>query len=133
MYYNHNLDFLASAAMMAGQFTKARESADMLVANVLPAVDQMAMIEPFGAKTLFVLLRFSRWDDVLKLPAPNPQHALLTMLSHFGRGVAQAARGNAADAAVAVGFALEQMHQNLLDLQRVVTEWSSAEAGGKSD
>jgi len=98
MYYNHNLDFLASAAMMAGQFAKARESADMLVANVLPAVDQMAMIEPFGAKKLYVLLRFARWDEVMKLPAPNPQHALLTMLSHFGRGVAQAARGNAADA-----------------------------------
>jgi tetratricopeptide (TPR) repeat protein len=98
MYYNHNLDFLASAAMMAGQFAKASESADMLVANVLPAVEQMAMIEPFGAKKLYVLLRFARWDDVMKLPAPNPQHALLTMLSHFGRGVAQAARGNAADA-----------------------------------
>jgi len=98
MYYNHNLDFLASAAMMAGQFAKARESADLLVANVLPAIEQMAMIEPFGAKKLYVLLRFARWDDVMKLPAPNPQHALLTMLSHFGRGVAQAARGNAADA-----------------------------------
>jgi hypothetical protein len=98
MYYNHNLDFLASAAMMAGQFAKARESADLLVANVLPAVEQMAMIEPFGAKKLYVLLRFARWDDVMKLPAPNPRHALLTMLSHFGRGVAQAARGNAADA-----------------------------------
>jgi hypothetical protein len=98
MYYNHNLDFLASAAMMSGQFAKASESADMLVANVLPAVEQMAMIEPFGAKKLYVLLRFARWDDVMKLAVPNPQHALLTMLSHFGRGVAQAARGNAADA-----------------------------------
>jgi len=98
MYYNHNLDFLSSAAMMAGQFVQARESADLLVANVLPAIEQMAMIEPFGAKKLYVLLRFARWDDVMKLPAPNPQHALLTMLSHFGRGVAQAARGNAADA-----------------------------------
>ena len=27
------------------------------------------MIEPFGAKKLFVLLRFAKWDDVLKLPA----------------------------------------------------------------
>jgi len=98
MYYNHNLDFLASAAMMAGQFAKAGESADLLVANVLPAVEQMAMIEPFGAKKLYVLLRFARWDDVMRLAAPNPQHALLTTLSHFGRGVAQAARGNAADA-----------------------------------
>src|SRR5262245_330940 len=98
MYYTHNLGFLASAAMMSGQFAKAAEAADLLVANVLPAVDQMAMIEPFGAKKLYVLLRFGRWDDVLKLPAPNPKHTLLTMLSHFGRGIAHAARGDAADA-----------------------------------
>ena len=98
MYYNHNLDFLASAAMMSGQFSKASSSADALVANVLPAVSEMAMIEPFGAKKLYVLLRFARWDDVMRLPAPDPKHALLTMLSHFGRGIAQAARGNAADA-----------------------------------
>ena len=32
------------------------------------------------------------------LPQPDAKHALLTALSHFGRGVAQAARGNAADA-----------------------------------
>lgn len=56
------------------------------------------MIEPFGAKKLFVLLRFARWDDVMRLPAPDPKHALLRMLWHFGRGMAQAARGNAADA-----------------------------------
>jgi tetratricopeptide (TPR) repeat protein len=98
MYYNHNLDFLASAAMMSGQFAKASEAADLLVANALPALDQMAMIEPFAAKKLYVLLRFARWDDVLQLPSPNPKHALLTMLSHFGRGVAHAARGNAPDA-----------------------------------
>jgi tetratricopeptide (TPR) repeat protein len=98
MYYNHNLDFLASAAMMSGQFAKAREAADLLVANVVPAISQMPMIEPFGAKKLFVLLRFTRWDDVMRLPAPDPKHPLLTMLWHFGRGVAQAARGNEKDA-----------------------------------
>ncbi len=34
MYYNHNLDFLASAAMMSGQFKEAKRAADMVVANV---------------------------------------------------------------------------------------------------
>jgi tetratricopeptide (TPR) repeat protein len=98
MYFNHNLDFLASAAMMSGQFAKAGAAADELVASVLPAIPEMAMIEPFGAKKLYVLLRFARYDDVMKLKAPDASHALLTMLWRFGRGVAQAARGNAADA-----------------------------------
>ena len=98
MYYNHNLDFLASAAMMSGQFKDAKRAADMVVANATPMIAQMPMLEPFGAKTMYVLLRFARWDEVLALPAPDPSHALLTTLSHFGRGVARAARGRAAEA-----------------------------------
>jgi tetratricopeptide (TPR) repeat protein len=98
MYYNHNLDFLASAAMMTGQFKEAKRAADMVVANATPMIAKMPMLEPFGAKTLHVLLRFARWDDVMRLPKPDAKHALLTALWHFGRGVAQAARGNAGDA-----------------------------------
>lgn len=98
MYYNHNLDFLASAAMMSGQFKEASRAADMVVVNVVPMIAEIAMIEPFGAKKLYVLLRFERWNDVLKLPSPDPKHALLTTLSHFGRGVAHAALRSAADA-----------------------------------
>jgi tetratricopeptide (TPR) repeat protein len=94
MYYNHNLDFLASAAMMSGRFKEAKQAADMVVANATPMIAQMPMLEPFGAKTLFVLLRFARWDEVLGLPQPDAKHTLLTTLSHFGRGVAQAARGD---------------------------------------
>jgi tetratricopeptide (TPR) repeat protein len=98
MYYNHNLDFLASAAMMSGQFKEAKLAADMVVANTTPMIAQMPMLEPFGAKTLYVRLRFARWDEVLALPQPDAKHTLLTTLSHFGRGVALAARGSVADA-----------------------------------
>jgi tetratricopeptide (TPR) repeat protein len=98
MYYNHNLDFLASAAMMSGQFKEAKAAAGMVVTNATPMIADMAALEPFGAKTLYVLLRFSRWDDVMALPAPDRAHLILTALWHFGRGIAQAARGNAGDA-----------------------------------
>jgi tetratricopeptide (TPR) repeat protein len=98
MYYNHNLDFLASAAMMAGQFAEAKRAADQLVANATPALAEMPMLEPFAAKTLFVLLRFARWDDVLRLPAADARFPLLVTLSHFGRGIAHAARNNLTEA-----------------------------------
>src|SRR6476661_10155546 len=87
MYYNHNLDFLASAAMMTGQFARATQAADELVKNVTPILADMPMAEPFGAKKLYVLLRFARWNDVLRLPRPDQKHALLNTLFHFGRGV----------------------------------------------
>ena len=98
MYYNHNLDFLASAAMMSGQFEEAKKAADLVVANTTPMLGDMPMLEAFGAKTLYVLLRFARWDEVMRLPQPDPKHLLLTLMWNFGRGVAQAARGNRDDA-----------------------------------
>jgi len=98
MYYNHNLDFLASAAMMAGQYAEALKAARELTANVGPMLQDMPMLEPFGAKTLFVLLRFAKWNDVLALPQPPEQQKVLTAFYHWGRGVAHAGLGAAADA-----------------------------------
>lgn len=98
MYFNHNLDFLASAAMMAGRYSDALKAAQELTANVLPQMKDMAMLEPFGAKTLFVQVRFGKWADVLTLPAPPADAKMLTALYHWGRGVAHAALGSSADA-----------------------------------
>lgn len=99
MYYNHNLDFLASAAMMTGQFAVAKKAADELVANATPMLADMAMLEPFAAKTLYVLLRFGKWDDVLALPKPEANMRILTALYHYGRAVAHSAHGRVAEAA----------------------------------
>lgn len=98
MYYNHNLDFLASAAMMTGQFDQAIRAAEEVVNNVTPMLGDMAMLEPFAAKKLYVLLRFNRWNDIMRLPAPDSGRHLLSALYHFGRGVAQAGLGNVAAA-----------------------------------
>ena len=91
MYYSHNIDFLASAAMMTGQFAEASRAADEIVVKATAAIAQMPMIEPFAAKKLYVLLRFARWSEVLALSRPDPQHKILTALWHFSRGVAHAA------------------------------------------
>lgn len=98
MYYNHNVDFIVSSAMMTGQFAEARKAADQLVTQVKPALAEMSMLEPFAAKDLYVLLRFARWDDVLTLSKPESGMPLLTVLWHFGRGVAYAKKGQAVDA-----------------------------------
>jgi tetratricopeptide (TPR) repeat protein len=93
MYYNHNLDFLAAAAMMSGQFAEAAKAADEVVTNVTPMLAAMPMLEPIGARKQWVLLRFARWADVLQLPAPAAAAPVLTTLHHFARGVAHAALG----------------------------------------
>ncbi len=98
MYFNHNIDFLASAAMMAGQYKTALAAAQELTANVTPMLAEMPMLEPFAAKTMFVQLRFAKWKELLVLPKPAEQATVLTALYHFSRGVAQAALGAVAEA-----------------------------------
>ena len=98
MYYNHNLDFLASAAMMTGQFEEASKAADEVVKNVADAMNDMPMLEPFAAKKTWVLLRFGKWDDVLALPVPDPKYKILTVISRFSRTVALAKKGSKAEA-----------------------------------
>ena len=94
MYYSHNVHFLAHGFMAEGKFAEARKAADELVAHVAPAVPQFAVAEFFLPTANFVLLRFQRWDDVLRAPAPDSQWTTTTGLWHFARGVAHAATGN---------------------------------------
>jgi hypothetical protein len=42
-----------------------------------------------------------------------------------GEGLTRGLPGDAIERFFALGFSLEQMRQNLIDLERVVTEWSS--------
>ena len=98
MYYTHNLDFLASAAMMAGRYAEALKASREVLANVMPQVPAMTMLEPFGAKELFVQVRFAKWNEVLALQAPSADFKILTALHHWGRGVAHASLGHATDA-----------------------------------
>lgn len=98
MYATHNLDSLASAAMMAGEFNGALKAAQELSGRVTPILADLPALEPFAARVMFVLLRFAKWNDVLALPAPSSERRVLVALHHFGRGVAQAALGSVADA-----------------------------------
>ena len=98
MYYSHNLHFLALAASMQGRFADATSAADELVANVNPTVKQIPMLEWFLPFPSYVLVRFGRWDDIARLPAPDPVLLIDTAAWHYARGVAFAARGAVADA-----------------------------------
>jgi len=93
MYYCLNLHFLAAPYSMAGDFAHAKKAADELLAHVLPIVHDMAIAEFYVPTPIFVLVRFHRWDEVLKLPRPNPGLAMTTAFWHFARGSAYAASG----------------------------------------
>src|SRR6266446_5218582 len=98
MYYSHNLHFLAYAACMEGSLDEAEKAAARLVANVHPHVKEMPMLEGFLPAPMLVLVAFERWDEILRLPPPDASLGVTNAIWHFARGVAQADKGNVAEA-----------------------------------
>ena len=61
-----------------------------------PMLNDMPMAEVYVPTPIFVLVRFHRWDEILRLPPPNPKLAMTTAFWHFARGSAFAAKGQIA-------------------------------------
>jgi tetratricopeptide (TPR) repeat protein len=93
IYYSHNLHFLSAAHAMAGNFTAAKRAADELEAHIRPMVKKMPESEVYLPTPIFVLMRFHRWNEILKTAQPAPNLAMTNALWHFARGSAAAAMG----------------------------------------
>jgi tetratricopeptide (TPR) repeat protein len=98
MYYSHNLHFIAMCGAMEGSYVEARKNADLLVANVGPHVKDVPMLEGFMTIPMAVEIRFHHWNEILKMPMPNPAMKTMTVFWHFGRGLALAGTGKISDA-----------------------------------
>ena len=98
MYYSHNLHFVATCGAMNGHYAEARKNADLLVANVGPHVKEMPPLEGFMTIPMAVEVRFHHWNEILKMPAPDPAMKTARVFWHFGRGLALAGTGKLADA-----------------------------------
>ena len=96
MYRCHNLHFVAASYSMAGDFVHAKRAADELVSHVGPMVHDMPVAEVYLPTPIFVLVRFHHWEDVQKLPEPDPSLSMTTAFWHFARGAAFAAKGEIA-------------------------------------
>jgi tetratricopeptide (TPR) repeat protein len=95
MYYNHNVHFQSAAAALAGRHAEAKRAADLLFADVLPAVAEMqAMLETFLLQPAFVALRFRKWDDIRQMPDPGPKLPFVRANWLYARAMAAAASGD---------------------------------------
>ena len=88
MYYSHNMHFMASSCSMEGNFACARDASTQLAEHVLSEVPQAAMLEWFLPMQPWMLVRFQRWDDVLKTPLPDAKLKASTAIWHYARGLA---------------------------------------------
>ncbi|MEV5958079.1 hypothetical protein AB0M11_30670 [Streptomyces sp. NPDC051987] len=101
LYRCHNLHFGIYGAMFLGRLQDALATAERLEAAVpeeLLRVQSPPMadwLEGFLAMRVHVLVRFGRWEDILRLPLPaDPRlYCVTTAMLHYARGVAHAATG----------------------------------------
>jgi tetratricopeptide (TPR) repeat protein len=95
-YYPHNYDFLAFAASMIGRSGQAIAATDKM-ASLTPQEmlrePGMTFLQHHQTKHLQMRVRFGRWDEILKVPAPPEDLSHARAMWHYARGRALAARG----------------------------------------
>lgn len=100
IYMAHNHHFFAFACMMEGRFEAGMQAAREQVASVPVefAEQNPVLIDPFMMAPLDVLLRFGKWDEILREPAPPTYLKTTTSIWRLARGIAYAAKGDVASA-----------------------------------
>jgi tetratricopeptide (TPR) repeat protein len=119
-YYPHNIHFLAFASTMAGRSAQAIEASRTLQTKVnLDVARQVPMLQEMVPYHVLTLTTFGRWDDVLAEPLPPSDIRMPLAMAYYARGVAYAAKGQAAEA------------QTALDTVKAIDAATPAEAPGK--
>jgi tetratricopeptide (TPR) repeat protein len=101
-YHRHNEHMLAWAAMFQGRSVAALEAARKIGHGVEPSMVGGPMSETVQhllSQPLYVLVRFGRWQEVLREPAPPAQYTVTTAMWHYARGMALSHTGDPAGAA----------------------------------
>ncbi len=100
LYHAHNLHFLAFAAMMEGQYEEALAASRRLEkALPEPALDELAwIVEGVIPMTRHVMVRFGKWEELLREPEPPEKRPVMRALHFYSRGIALSALGRTEEA-----------------------------------
>lgn len=102
IYVMHNHHMLAFAAMMQGQSKLSLQAVRSMLATVpeawLGEGANATIVDGFFAAPYEVLMRFGRWDELLKEPEPAKRFPVTRTFRHAARSVALTAQGKIAEA-----------------------------------
>ena len=99
LYYPHNIDFIWQSASMQGRSAEMIRVAREFSENVPPEmIKAMPDMQTAPVAPIVALVRFGRWDDVLRVQAPPSEWPYTTGVWRYARGVAFNAKGQAGDA-----------------------------------
>lgn len=95
VYYAHNLHMLCYAAMMSGRYEKAIQAArDLEQEMPEEALKAFAgLIEGIMPSTLHTMIRFGKWEEILKEPAYPDYRLVSNAVRHYARSVAYSSLG----------------------------------------
>ena len=98
-YYPHNIHFLWSAASLLGDSKIAIDAAKKTAEKVPTGeLNTLPFLQDFAATPLLAYTRFGKWNDILTIPAPNPEIKHLSLIRHYARGIAFIRKNNAKEA-----------------------------------
>jgi tetratricopeptide (TPR) repeat protein len=93
-YYSHNLHFLWASLMMEGRSTEATKAARELAKTITEHEARTDKWKEFYLPApLYSLVRFGRWDELLREPPPPKGLLLSDAMWRLGRGMALASTG----------------------------------------
>lgn len=93
VYMAHNHHFLSFASMMEGRSAEALAAAHDLVSGIPQEFIERSgpLVDGFMPSVLHALVRFGRWEDVLREPEFPAHLTVSKAMRHYSRGVALAA------------------------------------------
>ena len=111
-YYPHNVHFLWVAATMQGRSRVALEAARKVAATIpAEALRTMPPLQGFVVVPYWAMVRFGKWDDIVKEPRP-PHDTLYTAgVWHYARGIALTATGK-----------LDEAQKELEELRKITAD-----------
>jgi tetratricopeptide (TPR) repeat protein len=90
-YYPHNYHMMWSALQQLGRGEETIRAGRKVVEIVNPdVIRQVPFLEGYAPVAILSLVRFSRWADVLKEPAPPRDFHYANAMWHYARGLAYA-------------------------------------------
>ena len=93
-YYTHNLHFLWASLAMEGRNVEAMKAARDLTATITEEEARKERgKELYLSMPIFSMIRFSRWEELLKEPPPPKRLRLMEGMWRLGRGLALVATG----------------------------------------
>ncbi len=99
LYHPHNLDFIWQAASMQGRSAETFRAAGEFASAASPQmIKEMPDMETAPVAPVVALVRFGRWDEVLRQPPPPKDWLYTRGVWHYARGMAFNAKGQAAEA-----------------------------------